>query len=103
MTETVLEEMNLKIIINKNTITIKGENNKILYTHIGRFIYKTLDETNFAIIEKDKPEPNALKKGYTLTYVEDKLIKNIKDVKIDDTIKIRLSDGFIISKVINKE
>ena len=46
---------------------------------------------------------NILKKGYTLTYVEDKLIKNIKDVKIDDTIKIRLSDGFIISKVINKE
>ena len=28
--------------------------------------YKTLDETNFAIIEKDKPKPNALKKGYTL-------------------------------------
>ena len=68
MTETVLEEMNLKIIINKNTITIKGENNKILYTHTGRFIYKTLDETNFAIIEKDKPKPNALKKGYTLIF-----------------------------------
>ena len=31
MTETVLEKMNLKIIINKNTITIKDENNKILY------------------------------------------------------------------------
>ena len=34
---------------------------------------------------------------------EVKDIKVIKDVKIDDTIKIRLSDGFIISKVINKE
>ena len=29
MTETVLEKMNLKIIINKNTITIKDENNTV--------------------------------------------------------------------------
>lgn len=95
MTETVLEEMNLKIIINKNTITIKDENGKILYTHTGRFIYKKLDETNFAIIEKDKSKLNALIKGYTLIFFH--YNKDKKCIEIEK-FQIRKDYGNIFNK-----
>ena len=41
-----------------------------------------------------------MKKGYTLTYKDDKVIKNINDVNVDDLIDIKLSKGLICAKVI---
>lgn len=42
---------------------------------------------------------SVLKRGYTITYKEDKIIKNIKNVKANDLIKIKLTDGFIKAKI----
>ena len=41
-----------------------------------------------------------LKRGYTLTYQEDKLINNIKNVKLDSNIKIKIHNGEIDAKVL---
>ena len=38
---------------------------------------------------------NILSKGYSLTYLEDKLVKSVNDVNEDDEINIKVSDGDI--------
>ena len=42
-----------------------------------------------------------LKRGYTITKVDDKPIKSIKEVKKDSIINSELYDGVLISKVID--
>ncbi len=42
---------------------------------------------------------NTLKRGYTLTYIDDKVRSSIKNIKKNDIIKTKFNDGYIISKV----
>ena len=42
---------------------------------------------------------NTLKRGYSISKIDNKVISDIKDVKINDTLNIKLSDGEIISTV----
>lgn len=44
-----------------------------------------------------------LKKGYSLVYIENKVIKNIDDVKINDNLKIKMHNGIISTTVNNVE
>ncbi len=44
-----------------------------------------------------------LKRGYTLTYMDDKIVNSTKAIKKDDTLKIKFSDGIVSTKVIDKE
>ncbi|MBQ1496414.1 MAG: exodeoxyribonuclease VII large subunit [Bacilli bacterium] len=43
---------------------------------------------------------NTLKRGYSITKFNDKVIKDIKDVKVDDNINISLDNGNIDAKII---
>ena len=104
--DQLFENLNKNIFINVSKKRMELDNIKNHYILKNPIVLyeKKKDYLSNLIQKLELVNPlNILKKVYTLTYVEDKLIKNIKDVKIDDTIKIRLSDGFIISKVINKE
>ena len=42
---------------------------------------------------------NTLKRGYSIAKLDDKVISNVKDVKVNDTLNIKLSNGEIISTV----
>ena len=42
---------------------------------------------------------NTLKRGYSITKLDNKVISNVKDIKVNDTLNIKLSDGEIISTV----
>ena len=42
---------------------------------------------------------NTLKRGYSITKLDNKVISNIKDVKVNDTLNIKVSNGEIISTV----
>ena len=42
---------------------------------------------------------SVLKRGCTITYKEDKIIKTIKDLKVNDKLKIKLSDGYVDTKI----
>ena len=42
-----------------------------------------------------------LKRGYSLTYIDNKVLKSIKDVKTNDNLIIKLHDGEINTNVIN--
>ena len=87
----------------------KIENNKIKLSNIKNnyilnnpeYLYKNqrIELTN--IIEKLKllNPLNTLERGYSLTYVNDKVISSIKDVNKGEEIKTRVNDGYIISKV----
>ncbi len=44
-----------------------------------------------------------LKRGYTLTYVGDRIIKNITNVKINDEIRIKFNKGNLLATVTKKE
>ena len=44
-----------------------------------------------------------LKRGYSVTYLNDNIVNSIKNIKKDDTLKIKLSDGVVSTKVIGKE
>ena len=68
MTETIIPKMNLRVIIDKDTIKVKDANEVVLYFHKGKFIFKWLDDENFAIIEKEKSEPSTKMNGYTLLF-----------------------------------
>lgn len=68
MTETIIPKMNLRVIIDKDTIKVKDANEVVLYFHKGKFIFKWLDDENFAIIEKEKSKPSTKMNGYTLLF-----------------------------------
>ena len=44
-----------------------------------------------------------LKRGYTLTYIDNKIVKSVDDINIDTKLKIKFYDGIITTKVEGKE
>ncbi len=46
---------------------------------------------------------NSLERGYSLTYKENALVQSVKNVDVNDELSIRLKDGYIKTKVLNKE
>ena len=44
-----------------------------------------------------------LKRGYAITYRDDHVIKSISDIEVQDTIKVRMQDGFLHANVKKKE
>jgi exodeoxyribonuclease VII large subunit len=72
-----------------------------LYERLNRYIkdilfvkYKNTLELNINKLELLNPL-NVLKKGYSISSVNDKPIKSIKDVKKDDNVTIKVIDGEI--------
>lgn len=103
----------------KNSYVIKNpmiiyENKKqkldILQDNLQKIILQKMDKTNQKmqnLIEKlELVNPlNILKRGFSLTYKDDKIVKQIKDIQENDTLKIRYHDGKIsvIVKEINHD
>lgn len=42
---------------------------------------------------------NTLKRGYTLTYKDDKVISSVKNLKVNDLVSIKFNDGTITGKI----
>ena len=101
--DQLFENLNKNIFINVSKKRMELDNIKNHYILKNPIVLyeKKKDYLSNLIQKLELVNPlNILKKGYTLTYVEDKLIKNIKDVKIDDTIKFNKADtGFKKSRI----
>ena len=103
---------NLIDLLNKDILNILNNNklkyDKIISSNILRnpnnlFIKK---EHNYQLLLNKIELLNPLKilnKGYSITKKEDKVIKDIKDININDEINIRLNKGIIYANVIRKE
>ena len=84
---------------NQKTKLFQFKNHYILNNPENLYKDKRVELNN--IIEKLKlVNPlNVLDRGYTLTYVDDKVITSIKKLKKGSTIKTKFNDGYVISKV----
>lgn len=86
-------------IENLKTKLFQFKNNYILNNPENLYKNKRI-ELNNLIDKLELVNPlNILKRGYTLTYVNDKVKKTVKDIKKNDVIKTKFNDGYIISKV----
>ena len=69
-------------------------NPKELYKHQITNLNNIIDKLNLI-------NPlNVLKRGYSLTYIEDNILSDVKNVKLDSVIKTKLHNGYIKSKVV---
>lgn len=105
-----LESLNLKIkkfepsqLINRNNDKI----NNLLVNLTNNYKYivdskKYQFTNNLNILEKVNPLA-IMKRGYTFTEIDGKIIKSAKDVTTGEELKVIYYDGSLITKVIKKE
>ena len=46
---------------------------------------------------------SVLGRGYTITYQDDHLVKNIEDVKVGNQLQVRMENGIITTNVLDKK
>lgn len=95
------------IMLNKVNI-IRYEFNMLVNSHVltdPSYLYKDYQNKLSNIIDKlELLNPlSVLKRGYSLTYVNDQVVKGIGSVKVDDKIKIKLSDGVLFALITDKD
>ena len=83
-----------KLNLIKNSYVIK--NPEIIYQNKQKDLLRLIDK-----IELLNPM-SILKRGYTITYKDNKMIKSIKDINVNDLIKIDYHDGYIEAKIEKK-
>ena len=84
-----------KIDMLKNSYILK--NPDVLYKDKKNYMNNLLEK-----LELINPL-GVLKRGYSLTYYGQKIIKGIQNIKLDDDITVKLYDGSITAKVIKVE
>ena len=86
-------------IENNKVKLFQFKNNYILNNPENLYKNKKIELNN--LIEKLKlVNPlNILDRGYTLTYIDDKVITSSKEIKKNSIIKTKFSDGYVLSKV----
>ena len=57
---------------------------------------------NENVVRLLSPE-NVLKRGYTLTMKDGKIVKSVKEIKLDEELDTRFADGWIKSKIVKKQ
>ena len=103
--DIILEKLNTNIINKKNNYIQKLD--YIKNNHIFKdptFLYKDkIKELNVLLEKLELVSPvHVLKRGYSIALDKnDNVMNSIKKVKINDEIKIRLTDGLVIGKVTN--
>ena len=103
-------DMYKKQLINLGTSLLDKlkTNNEVNKQHLiqSMSLYYAKQEQKYAmmisLLEAYSPL-NSLKRGYSITYQNNKLIKNIDDVVVNETLNIQIMDGKIEALVLNKE
>lgn len=98
-----IEKLNtiLISIINTNNLRLSSIKSSFIFTSPKK-IYENKETKYNHLIEKLKVlNPlNTLKRGYSITKINDKVVTTIKEVKNGDETVINLNDGIIKSKVL---
>ena len=90
--------INTTLYVNKSKLDIiKGS---IIFKEPSILYDNKIKKTNHLIEKLEILNPlNSLKRGYSITKINDRCVKSIKDIKIDDNINIIIKDGEINAKV----
>ena len=102
---------NSYVLKNPNMLFLNKKQNLILLTkelnkNISLKIDNNVTKLNTIIEKLELVNPlNVMKRGFSLTYKDDKLIKSVKKIKKDDELNIKFNDGNILVNVkeINNE
>jgi len=84
-----LNIQNKKVKLNQFISNYIINNPKVLYTNKQTKLSNIIDK-----IELLNPI-SILKRGYNLTYKNNKLVKNIKDIKINDQLELKYHEGYL--------
>lgn len=88
-------------IINTSSIRLSKIKDSFIFENPNKIIEKSDIKYNHLIEKLKVLNPlNTLKRGYSITKINNKVITNIKDVKVNDEATINLNNGIIKSKVI---
>ncbi len=81
---------------------MKNIRNHYLLKSPEKFYEKEMIKIHGLIEQLEMINPlHVLKRGYTLTYQDGKVVKSVDDIDRNNTIKIKMSDGQIEAKVID--
>lgn len=103
--DLLVEKLNKTIISNISNAKHRFEllkNNHIILN--PKILYKDRQLYLNSIIDKlELLNPlNSLKRGFSVTYKDNKLVSDINKINIGDNIKVRLNNGSIMARVTNK-
>ena len=102
--DLIIDKLNKAMInkIDKTNIKFNEIKNNYILKNPEIIYQKHIDKLSNILDKLELLNPmTLLKKGYTLTYKNDKIINSIKQVKKDDKLDIRLSDGTLNVEVLN--
>jgi len=104
--DNIIEKINqlLSYKIERKKVLLNNlKSNNILLNPINLYKPQKLELTNI-ISKLELLNPlSILKRGYTLTYIDNKIVKSVDDINIDTKLKIKFYDGIITTKVEGKE
>ena len=104
--DNIIEKINqlLSYKLERKKVLLNNlKNNNILLNPIHLYKPKKLELTNI-ISKLELLNPlSILKRGYTLTYIDNKIVKSVDNINIDTKLKIKFYDGIITTKVEGKE
>lgn len=104
--DTLIDKINTLINnkIEKNKIKIENFKNNYLLKNPSNLYLNQKKELKTILEKLELLNPlSILKRGYTLTYKDNVLIKSINDIEINDSVSIKFNDGIIKTKVTSKE
>ena len=94
-----LKALNPKALINHNKELLISKNDSLNKNILAILNMKMQEFNSKKNLLESKSPLNIMDKGYSISSVGKKIITKTKDVKIGDSIQTRLSDGYLVSKV----
>lgn len=98
------KKQNLKHVINESLLKQKatlGHYNDLLKSRSEKMIFREQQRIHFCENTARLIHPeNVLKRGYTLTTKEGKIIKSVKQLNVNEEIETRFADGNVKSKIV---
>ena len=87
-------------IINSNKIKLDSIKSSFIFTSPIKMIEKKYNDYNVLVNKLEILNPlNTLKRGYSITKKDNKVLTSIKNIKTNEMIEVNLSDGIINAKV----
>lgn len=100
--DLIIEKLNsiLKIKLDKNFDRLNFLANSYILKNPSLLYQNKQDNLNNIIEKLELINPlKVLKRGYSVTYSNDKIINSVKNLNENDNLKIKLSDGLIFTKI----
>ena len=99
----VIEKLNTIIlsVINTNNLRLSSIKSSYIFTNPTKIYENRVSNYNHLVEKLEVLNPlNTLKRGYTITKKEDKVITSVKNLKLKDKIDITLEDGIINAEIL---